>query len=253
MTNATAYIPSEVIDTTTNNRVYDSTDFETNNLDYVKVEIVRGNTKILLVKETDYTIAALDLGYKFRVRITLTNAPQAGDTLKFSMNAPLAAPVDFVSPDVKRVDFDNMQRSVESAASQSATVEAKNREFLEDNNQNVLDAAIVLMDDKDASVLLKANGYTNDEIAKVNKKLEAFGTGFVTDSYDPETGIITITFTNGDVVELNVPEILSVELDAVKARITALENADDSDTVKLLDKFAVKKTYTAKIDLRLEE
>ena len=123
MTNATAYIPTEIITITdASNRIYDSVDFETNNLDYVKVEFVRDGVANLLVRGTDYTISALDTGYKFRVRITLTNAPVLNDELRLTMNAPLSASVDFLSPDVARIDFNNMQRSVEQAAAQAATV-----------------------------------------------------------------------------------------------------------------------------------
>ena len=162
MTNATAYISSESITITSTSRVYDSTDFETNNLDYVKVELINGNIKTLLVKETDYTIAALDLGYKFRVRVTLVNVPTLYSEIKFSMNAPLSAPVDFVSPDVKRVDFDNMQRSVEQAAAQSATVEARVEADIDDQNKTI-EEQIERIDEKLDDVQMQVDDYITHE------------------------------------------------------------------------------------------
>ena len=136
MTNATVYIPSEIITITdASNKVYDSVDFETNNLNFVRVALVRHGATTILVNGTDYVITAIDTGYKFRVRITLTNAPMVGDELRLTMNTPYAASVDFLSGDVARIDFDNMQRSLENAAAQTATVAGSIGDSISDGDE----------------------------------------------------------------------------------------------------------------------
>ena len=136
MTNATVYVPSEIITITdASNKVYDSVDFETNNLDYVRVALVRHGATSILVNGTDYVITAIDTGYKFRVRITLTNEAMVGDELRLTMNTPYAASVDFLSGDVARIDFDNMQRSLENAAAQTATVAGSIGDSISDGDE----------------------------------------------------------------------------------------------------------------------